>query len=132
MSFFKIFYIFFLTTFFFSSCEKETKDYRDKYAGTWLFKVKTNEYLMGSNGYNRNDSVEYIGKIQKGSAKNEIIIVYTKTNEITLTINDLGELSNFPTIYCVGNLENDDKISISLRWGGLGGSTSHVIDGFKF
>jgi hypothetical protein len=115
----------------FACCEKEDKDFRDKYIGEWKFNVEITEFNTDSIGYYYHDSLTYAGTITYGDSDNDIEIKYTNDNSITLSLNENGELSNFPTQYCNGNFEGDNKIYLYLRWGGLGGGITHEIDGVK-
>ncbi len=113
------------------SCEKENKDYRDNYTGNWDFTVELTEFNIDSIGHYSQDSVFYSGKISIGSAENDIKIQYTESEYITLIIDKSGEISGFPTQYCSGEFENENKLHLYLRWGGLGGNITHIVDGVK-
>lgn len=113
------------------SCKKEDTDYRDTYTGTWNFIVDRTEINTDSIGYYYHDSVNYEGEIIYGEFDNEILIKYSNENSITLTIGEDGELSDFPTHYCSGEFLSGDSLHLYLRWGGLGGGTTHQIEGFK-
>jgi hypothetical protein len=119
----------FLTIIF--SCKKEDTDYRDTYIGTWDFIVDRTELNTDSIGYYYHDSVNYEGEIVYGELDNEILIKYTTENSITLTIEENGELSDFPTHYCGGEFLSRDSLHLYLRWGGIGGGTTHQIEGLK-
>ena len=114
-----------------AGCEKKPFDYRNKYIGDWEFNVERTEFNIDSVGHYKHDSLTYLGEITYGGSGDEIIINYTYNNSIALTIDKEGVLSDFPTHYCSGKFDGDDKIHIFLRWGGLGGGISHRIDGEK-
>jgi hypothetical protein len=113
------------------SCKKEDTNYRDAYLGTWEFIVNRTEFNTDSIGYYYHDSINYVGEIVYGELDNEILIKYTTENSITLNIGEDGELSDFPTHYCSGDFLSSDSLHLYLRWGGLGGGTTHQIEGFK-
>lgn len=115
----------------FFSCEKESKDYRDKYTGNWDFTVELTKVNIDSIGQYEQDSVLYSGKIIKGNTENEINIQYAESENIILVVGEFGEMSGFPTQYCSGNFEGESKIHLYLRWGGLGGNITHIVDGVK-
>ena len=117
-----------------SNCQKEEVDYRNKYIGNWEFTVIRNEFLMstndGNDGYNRTDTIKYLGKIEKGDLKNEIKMQYTNDNLLIVEINETGEFI-FPPPRKSGNFDGTNKVNIYLFWGGQGGGTTHRIDGIK-
>ena len=125
-----IYYLFFIALSF-ACCKKENSDFRDKYIGEWDFNVKIVEFNTDSIGYYHCDSLSYVGTITCSDSDNDIVIKYSNENSITLFLDENGELSNFPTYYCFGNFEGDNRIHIYLRWGGLGGGIRHEIDGVK-
>ncbi len=116
---------------FFTCCKKESKDFRDKYTGNWDFVVEVTKLNIDSIGQYERDTIYYLGKISNGNADNELNIQYSKDSLIVLNIIESGELSIFPTQYSNGEFEGESKIHLYLRWGGLGGNTTHVIDGVK-
>lgn len=113
------------------SCEKEVSDYRDTYTGTWNFKVNKTQVNTDSIGYYHHDSLTFIGEIAYGESDDEILIQYTRENSITLTMAEDGELSDFPTQYSSGKFLSIDSLNLYLRWGGIGGGTTHQIEGLK-
>jgi hypothetical protein len=115
----------------FTACKKKNTDYRDPYIGSWSFHVDRTEINTDSIGYYFHDSLTYPGNIEPGEASDGIIIHYTADNSIPLTIAADGTLSGFPTHYCGGEFKGQNNIHLYLRWGGLGGGTTHVIDGVK-
>jgi len=112
-----------------NSCEKGPFNYRNKYLGEWDFIVKTTEINTDSIGYYHEDSFTYSGEIKYGESNNEIIIEYLDNRSITLSIDEDGVLSEFPTKYCGGKFDGEEKINLYLKWGGLGGGVTHVIEG---
>jgi len=112
-------------------CEKEPFDYRNKYTGDWNFKVERTEINTDSIGYYYHDSLTYEGQIKYGNNDDEIKIEYSGDNSIILKIDKEGVLSGFPTYYCSGEFIGNDKISLYLRWGGLGGGITHIVDGVR-
>lgn len=119
-----------LIVIFFISCKKE-KDFRDKYIGEWNFNAEISEHNTDSIGYIYHDSLTYAGTITHGVSKNDIVIKYINDKSVTLSLNEDGKLSNFPTQYCNGNFESGNKIYLYLRWGGIGGGITHKIRGVK-
>ena len=113
----------------FSGCEK--KDYRRKYTGNWTFNVNIREFNVDSFGYVVFDTICFDGTISFGDEPDEILIQYTERNNIQLKIDENGVLSGFPTHYCGGKFENDNKVHLYLRWGGLGGGIEHKVNGEK-
>ncbi len=113
------------------SCKKENTDHRDAYLGSWNFNVNRTEFNTDSIGYYYHDNIYYEGEIIYGELDNEILIKYTNENSITLTIGDDGKLSDFPTHYCSEEFLTLDSLRLYLRWGGLGGGTTHQIEGLK-
>ena len=116
-------------------CEKETKDYRDKYTGSWEYVVVLTKLNIDSIGQFERDTIHYLGKISHGNAANELNIQYTEGNSIILKLNEAGELSGFPDGFNGGSgsgeFEGNYKIHLHFRWGGLGGFLEHTIDGIK-
>ena len=127
----KQFYIifFFLGIFSVISCNKKPFDYRNKYIGEWNFSIEYSSFNMG-NSPSIYDLVEYLGEITYGEEDNNVIIKYSKNNSVTLTIDKNGIFYDLPTRYCNGTIVSDN-IDLYLRWGGLGGGTSHKITGYK-
>jgi hypothetical protein len=116
---------------FLYSCNLFQNDYREAYIGTYRFSVKITEFNTDSVGYFFQDSIIYQGKISFGENDNDILIQYSTDNFITLTLEEDGQLSNLPTTYGSGEFVQTDSLNLYLRWGGLGGGTSHDIKGKK-
>lgn len=114
-----------------TSCKKALFDQRNKYLGDWQFKVYRSEYHFDSIAHYKLDTLYFSGKIVHASNPEEITIYYTQFNSITLKVYDYGNLDNFPTVYCSGKFFDTKNLNIYLRWGGLGGGTSHSISGRK-
>ena len=114
---------------FFSCCKKE--DFRDNYIGNWDFVVDASKLNIDSVGQYERDTIYYTGRIEKGCADDELNIQYTKDNSIILKIDESGTLSGFPSQYSSGKFEGESNIHLYLRWGGLGGNITHIIDGSK-
>jgi hypothetical protein len=117
-----------------SACTKSTElppmDYRNNITGDWRFEVGLSSFNH-STGSSTYDTVIYTGKIIKGPKADEILIKYTKTDSIILTLDMYYMLGNFPTIYCSGDFKSMNRLSLYLRWGGLGGGIIHDLDGEK-
>lgn len=113
------------------SCEKKLFDYRNRFIGDWEFKVERSEINTDSIGYYYHDSLTYSGQIKYGSNDDDLLIEYTGENSITLKVDKENVLSNFPTHYCSGEFEGKEKIHLALRWGGLGGGVTHIVEGEK-
>lgn len=128
---YKTFVLLLASSLFIIGCKKQPFDHRNKYVGEWEFKVHRSELNTDSIGYYEHDSLVYTGEVTYGSNENELLIQYTQGNSITLTISKEGILSGFPTHYCNGEFRDKDKLHLYLKWGGLGGGITHVIDGEK-
>lgn len=113
------------------SCKKKPFDYRNKFIDDWEFKVERTEFNTDSVGYYHHDSITYSGQIKYGANDDELLIEYSNNSSIVLKIDKENILSNFPTHYCSGSFNGTDKIHLYLRWGGLGGGVTHVVDGLK-
>jgi hypothetical protein len=113
------------------SCEKELFDYRNKFLGEWEFKVERTEFNTDSVGYYHHDSLTYLGKIKYGNGDDDLLIQYSSDNSIILKIDKDDKLSDFPTHYCSGEFDGKNKLHLYLRWGGLGGGITHIVDGEK-
>ena len=119
-----------LSIFIFSfACCKS--DIRSKYIGDWQFSVEMTKLNIDSIGHFWQDTVLYDGKIINGNCDNEIVIQYTEEYFISLNTDEHGTLYGFPTVYCNGKFENDSEIFLYLRCGGIGGNTTHIINGYK-
>ena len=116
---------------FFSACRSAESDYREPYLGPWHFYTERTEINTDSIGYYFHDAGNYEGAIDYGESENDIRIQYTAENAITLTLEADGTLSEFPTQYCSGTFDTPDSLRLFLRWGGLGGGTTHQIDGWR-
>ncbi|MBE6343979.1 MAG: hypothetical protein E7065_11440 [Lentimicrobiaceae bacterium] len=114
--------------FLLASCKN---DIRNKYVGDWQFVVEMKKINTDSIGQFCQDTVCYIGEICKTSNDKEIEIRYTEEHSISLYLDELGKLYGFPTTYCNGKFDNENKIYLYLRWGGLGGNVTHVINGTR-
>jgi len=120
-----------LLIFAFTACKKKPLDYRNKYMGDWRFDVKKSSYnVVGPGMYEESDEV-YDGSIAFGASDSTIVIRYTETNEISVSINVEGKLGAFPTHYCSGEFTDKENLTLFLRWGGLGGGVSHSVTGKK-
>lgn len=115
----------------FISCKKKPFNYRNKFLGDWEFKVERSEFNTDSIGYHYNDTLIYTGKIKYGSNDDELLIEYSNENSITIKIDKEDNLSGLPNAYCNGEFIGKDKIHLFLRWGGLGGGITHIVDGEK-
>lgn len=116
---------------FIIGCKKEPFDYRNKFLGDWEFKVERTELNTDSIGYYYHDYFTYVGQIKYGSNDDELLIEYSDDNSIMLKIDKEDVLSNFPTHYCSGEFDGKDRIHLYLKWGGLGGGVTHIVDGEK-
>lgn len=121
----KLILILTVITQFLFSCSKE-KDYRDKYIGNWNFEVRRIEFSGDSILFN--DTINYMGNITYGSSDNDIAIQYTEEDVVTLTVDEEGNLDNFPSDLSYGSLEVD-SIFIRLYWGGQGAGITHLVAG---
>lgn len=115
----------------FSSCKKEPADYREAYTGQWCFDVELSSFNIEGEGTYTRDSLVYSGAISLGGSDDEILISYVPEHSITLAISPNGELSGFPTHYCSGYFTGNQELHLYLRWGGLGGGVTHIVDGKK-
>ncbi|MBQ8222960.1 MAG: hypothetical protein IJZ87_06415 [Bacteroidales bacterium] len=106
-------------------------DIRNEYTGNWQFIVEMTKLNIDSIGQFWKDTIFYEGKITDGNSDNELVIQYTEEYSISLNIDDYGILSEFPTVYCNGKFKKYDEIYLYLRWGGVGGSTTHIVNGYK-
>jgi hypothetical protein len=118
----------------FVCCSKKTVNQTgsgDLFIGNWLFNVHRYEVNTDSIGFYSHDSITYLGNIKYITIPNLIQVNYTQQDSIVLVVDSLGLLSNFPTPYCSGQIYPNDSIYIYLKWGGLGGGTTHIINGNK-
>ena len=118
---------------FFTGCDK---DIRNKYIGDWEFITKIDSAQFD---YDLNDwiplgfdTISYFGKITRGKYNDELIIQYTKQNEVTVWINHNGNL--WTSLYGTssGCFEGKDKMYLTLscsKYGGFG--TDYFIEGTK-
>jgi hypothetical protein len=113
------------------SCNKKPFDYRNKYIGDWEFNIDITEFNTSSVGYYYHDSLTYMGQIKYGNEDDNLLIEYSSNNSITLKIDKENILTGFPTAYCGGEFDGNNKLHLYLRWGGLGGRITHVVDGEK-
>lgn len=81
--------------------------------GDWEFKVERTKFNTDSIGYYEHDSLSCLGEIIYGNSDKE------------------GLLSNFPTHYCSGKFDGNEKLHLYLRWEGLGGGVTHLVYGEK-
>lgn len=114
-----------------ASCKKKPFDHRNKFLGDWEFKVERTEFNTDSTGYYYHDSLTYKGQIKYGSGEDDLLIEYLIDNSITLKIDNENILSEFPTHYCSGEFKENDILYLFLRWGGLGGGITHIVNGKK-
>ncbi len=110
-------------------CAKD-KDFRDKHTGSWVFDVAVSKLNIDSIGHHENFSYQFQGEIKKDEPE-ALLFIYGENTSIKLTVDEAGELSNFPTHYCSGKFIGSDSLYLYLRWGGLGGFQAHVIHGKK-
>ncbi len=106
-------------------------DICSKYIGDWRFTVEMTKFNIDSIGQFWQDTIFYDGEISNGGSDNELVIQYTEECSISLDIDEYGMLYGFPTVYCNGKFKNDNEIYLYLKWGGLGGNTTHIINGYK-
>jgi hypothetical protein len=118
-----------IITGFFAGCEKDT-DYRDKYAGNWNYNVEVTKVNIDSIGHSETYNYNYAGEIELYQAGG-LQFIYGQNDSVILSIDETGELSNFPTQYCSGKFTGSDSLYLFLRWGGLGGYVQNVIIGTK-
>lgn len=130
----KSFLILFLVALLSVCCSKTSVNQTgssDTFIGNWLFNVHRYEANTDSIGFYSHDSITYLGNIKYITTPNLIQVNYTNQDSIILEVDSLGLLSNFPTSYCSGQIYSNDSIYIYLKWGGLGGGITHVINGNK-
>ena len=114
--------------------KEETKDYRDKYVGTWDLTTYISKFSsIPEESYSRFDTICYLGNISYGNTDSALNFEYTENNSISLNINEYGVLSGFNTGngYSSGKFIDKVNLYIYLRWGGQGGGTIHTIKGTK-
>ena len=111
-----------------ASCKN---DIRSKYLGDWRFTVEMTKFNIDSIGQFWQDTIFYNGKITNGNNDNELTIQYTEDCFVYLNIDEYEILSGFPNVYCNGKFINYSEIYLYLKWGGLGGNTTHIINGYK-
>jgi hypothetical protein len=108
-----------------------TVDFCSQWVGEWEFEVVYSWFIMDV-GSGR-DTIYYLGKISLLDAPNRINIAYAKNFTINLNVHEDGGFYAFPSDLSDyrGSFEGNNKIKLYLRWGGLGGGTSHTINGTK-
>jgi hypothetical protein len=112
------------------SCKKTPLDKRNKYLGSWTFDVHYYSFTI-SDGEIYNYTETYDGKIQYGKEKSSLLIKYAADREVDLVVDEDGKLSGFSSHYSSGSFKDKYTLDIFLRWGGMGGSSSHSIKGIK-
>ena len=112
----------------FVSCKKNPAK---KYEGDWGFVVDRSKLNVDSIGQYERDTVWYSGKISRGDETGLIVIQYLENTSIKLKIDESGTISEFPSQYSNGKFEDENNIHLYLRYGGLGGNITHIIDGTK-
>lgn len=112
------------------SCKKTPLDKRNIYLGNWIFDVHYYSFTI-SDGEIFNYTETYDGKIQYGKEKLSLLIQYAADKEVDLVVDDDGNLTGFSSHYSTGSFKDKYTLDIFLRWGGLGGSTTHTIKGIK-
>jgi len=115
---------------FFSSCKKSLFDYRHKYTGRWEFTTYYSSYNWYDTSYN-GQTIVYPGEIEYGEKDDELLIKYSDMHSVVISISHDGEISGLPTKYCNGEFDGYDKLDLFLRYGGLGGGSSHDITAVK-
>jgi len=110
-----------LIFFFIIGCDKY---HRDRYTGTWEFITERKYYNVDDNSYElveiKRDTVYYIGKITMSNNENQIIIQYTKNDEINAGIDKDGYIyheTNWGGKYAAGQFVNSKKLHLRLPWG---------------
>lgn len=99
--------------------------------GAWHFDVRILSSYMDPSIPVTDETYSHSGTIEKGVQSNEILIQYLPDYQAILQIDSANTLSGFPTHYSHGEFTGTNRLDLLLRWGGLGGGTSHVITGTK-
>lgn len=111
------------------SCKKEDNTI-NKYGGVWNFEVHISSSSIDTSFVPVDTTKYFTGTIGTGE-DSQIVIHYLETSSVALTVDNEGILSNFPTQYCNGEFTDENNLDLFLRWGGLGGGTSHSIKGTR-
>jgi uncharacterized protein (TIGR02145 family) len=119
-----------------SGCElfDPFSDYRDKYLGVWEF-----EYTWSRNAIpigTIDDSLSFTGTIKYGPADNELILQYTETTVLTVTVEKNGEILNQCEPgswhnFCGGGFEGEDILNYSVNSRSMSSSFSSSLTGRK-
>lgn len=112
-----------------SSCKKRPFDYRNKFTGAYLMDVRFSLFNISIPGSNWDSVYLYVGEIRYGETGDEILVYYGDDRFVQLKVDKSGAFTNIPSNYGGGSIINNDSISLVMRWGGLGGGTSHAIHG---
>ncbi len=113
-----------------TACKKTPHESRNVYFGNWSFNLHYHSFTM-------NDGVlfdyleTYDGKIEYGKDMASLIIKYAHDKQTDLVVDEDGQLSGFSSHYSSGSFTDPYTLDLFLRWGGLGGGTSHTIKGIK-
>ncbi len=117
-------HIYFLLILLAFSCTKdkvEIPDYRNKYIGQWDFKVYQQEKVPYQGIIYNN--FDYSGQIKLGLKPNEILLIYSDSNSVSLIVEDNYVFAELPdgTYPSDADFINENKIKISINSGGQGG-----------
>ncbi|NEN23744.1 hypothetical protein G3O08_09550 [Cryomorpha ignava] len=116
---------------FLTSCGKEVIDHRWKYMGDWEFTVHKSSFNVDSIGSSSQENFTYNGEIVIADCCDKIGIHYGSEDILIAKLDRDGNLYDLPSDHCRGVFDGTDRVHIYLRWGGLGGGISHVVDGVR-
>jgi len=108
-------------------------DYRSQWVGDWEF---TTGYVYWEHDLGVIVDVVFyhLGKISLGNASNELNIEYMENRLFSLNVDKNGKIFgvSFPDLRNYdGKFDGDDKFYLYLNGGGLGGGSTHTINGIK-
>jgi len=122
--------------FFFTGCDRTSKDFRNQWIGDWDFVVEKFWFEGKESGL---DTIYYLGKISYGKKADELKVKYIELERdiVILKVKENGTIIDISSIYgngiWNGYFDGEDTLHLYIRstTDGQGGGGSHTIDGIK-
>src|SRR5690606_13541379 len=113
----------------FSACSDNPFDYRNKYTGDWVFKVRKTEENTVYPGYYNQSDIQYNGRIDNGATADLIIIRFLSGEQVEIGIHKNNTYFNLPSNFAINFSQDGNFVNFSWKRINDIASTEFVVNG---